>query len=461
MSYAAPPGGFRTFLMLWASQSVSVFGTALSIFAINIWLVQVVYPLPEQRAELGWALAAVGLAMGVPATIAAPIAGALADRMDRKRLMLSMDLVNGVIAAVMAYLMGTDLLQLWMVLIILATLSVTHSIHGSAFDTSYAMLVPDEQLPRANGMMQTMWSLSSVLSPAIAATIIALPSMARQGLLPGSIGTALAGLHNGATLALTVDAITFFLAGLVLAFLVIPSPKRADLEETDRKKKPSIWADVRFGAAYIWRRPPLLWLLATFAVVNLGLQMGVFLPLLVKVDLAPDWTARGMSYEAALAALNTAMAVGGLAGGFIVSLWGGARKKRVLVLMGSMMLTGLAQIWLGFSSILYVGMVAIFLWNFFGPVSNAHSQAIWQGQVPREMQGRVFAIRRVIAWSLGPLGQVLAGLLAGLVNPGLGLALLGGMIALFTFGQFFNPQVMRVEDKAYLDRLAGEAAVGQ
>ena len=457
MSYTAPPGGFRTFLMLWASQSVSVFGTGLTFFAINIWLVQAVYPLPEQRADLGWALAAVGLARALPSTLATPIAGALVDRMDRKRLMLSMDLVHGTLMAIMAYLMGIGLLQIWMVLIILATLSVTHSIHGSAFDTSYAMLVPDEQLPRANGMMQTMWSLSSVLSPAIAAAIITLPSM----LLPDSFGAAMAGLQNGVTLILALDAITFLLAGAVLSFLAIPSPKRADLEAADRTKKPSIWADVRFGAAYIWRRPPLLWLLSTFAVVNLGLQMNVFLPLLVKVDLAPDWTARGMSYEAALAALNTAMAVGGLVGGFLVSLWGGARRKRVMVLMASMMLTGLAQVWLGFSSVLFVGMVAIFLWNFFGPVSNAHSQAIWQGQVPREMQGRVFAIRRLVAWSLGPLGQVVAGLLAGLMNPGMGLALLGGMIALFTFAQFFNPQVMRVEDKAYLDRLAGDTAAGQ
>lgn len=456
MSYTAPPGGFRTFLMLWASQSVSAFGTALTFFAVNIWLVQVVYPLPEQRADLAWALAAVGLCSGLPNTIVTPIAGALADRMDRKRLMLAMDLVNGLIMALAAYLMGTGLLQVWMALAVIVLMSVTHSVHGSAFDTSYAMLVTDEQLPRANGMMQTMWSLSSVLSPAVAATIIALPSMARQGLIPGALGRELGELTNGGALAMGLDAVTFLLAGLVLVFLSIPSPKRADME-AGTKKKPSIWADVRFGASFIWRRPPLLWLLATFAVVNLCLQMGVFMPLLVKVELAADWTARGMSYETALAALNTAMAAGGLVGGFLVSLWGGAKRKRIMVLMLSMGMTGLVQIWLGFSSILYIGLAAAFLWSFTAPVSNAHSQAIWQSQVPREMQGRVFAIRRVMAWSLGPIGQVLAGALAGLMAPGVGLALLGGLIAVVTLAQFFNPHVMRVEDKAYMDRLAAEA----
>lgn len=453
VSYSAPPGGFRTFLILWVSQSFSVFGTAITFFAMNIWLVQVVYPLPEQQADLGWALAAVGLASGLPNTLITPIAGALADRMDRKRLMLSMDLINGAIMGLVAYLMATGLLQFWMVLLFLVLLSATHSIHGSAFDTSYAMLVPDEQLPRANGMMQSIWSLSSVLSPAIAASIIALPLLARQGVLPAGLATIFSGMENGIALALTVDALTFLLAAAVLFFLTIPSPKREDMAGGGRAK-PSIWGDVRFGAAYIWRRRPLLWLLVTFAVVNLSLQMGVFLPLLVKVDLAADWSARGMTFEGALAALNTAMAAGGLAGGFLISAWGGVKRNRVLVVLFSLMMTGLMQVLLGFSAVFYLAMGAIFLWDFTAPVTNAHSQAIWQSQVPREMQGRVFAIRRVVAWSLGPLGQVLAGLLVGLMAPGMGLALLGGVIVLVCLLQLFNPQMMRVEDKAYLDQLA-------
>ena len=59
------------------------------------------------------------------------------------------------------------------------------------------MLVPEEQLPRANGMMQTMWALSGILSPAIAAMIISIPALARQGVMPGAVGAALGRLHNG------------------------------------------------------------------------------------------------------------------------------------------------------------------------------------------------------------------------------------------------------------------------
>lgn len=459
MSYAAPKNGFRTFLVLWASQGVSAFGTALTFFAINIWLVQTVYAAPEQQAQLGWALAAVGLSAGLPSTIVTPFAGAMADRVDRKRLMMIMDLVSGAIGTVVTLLMIAGTLEVWMVLVAIAGMSMSAAFHGVAFDTSYAMLVTDEQLPRANGMMQTMWSLSTILSPAIAATIISLPILARQGLLPGSMANVLAPLQNGAALALGLDSLTFLAAAVVLAFLAIPSPKRADLAE-EAGKKPTILADVRFGITYILQRRPLLWLLGTFAVVNLGLQMGVFLPLLVKFELAADWAARGFSYETAFAAMSTAMAAGGLTGGFLVSLWGGAKRNRVLVLMLAMLATGVLQVSLGFSSIFYLAIGVIFFWNFFGPVSNAHSQAIWQSQVPREMQGRVFAVRRVVAWSLGPIGQIIAGLLVGLFSPGVGMALLGGLIAVTCFGMLFNKQVMRVEDKAYLDRLAEAAAVG-
>ncbi|MFZ5814609.1 MAG: MFS transporter [Bacillota bacterium] len=459
MSYTAPPHGFRTFIALWASQSVSSFGTLLTFFALNIWLVQEVYPLPEQQPQLGWALAATGLAIGFPATLITPIAGAMADRLDRKRIMLTMDLVSGTIMALTTYLILSGQMQIWLMLMLLSGLSVSYAFHRVAFDTSYAMLVSDEQLPRANGMMETAYSLGEFLSPAAAAALIALPVLAQQGALPGGLGNLLAGISNGTALVMAIDTATFFLAATVLAFLTIPSPKRADLAQGGAKK-PSIWSDVRFGAVYIWRRRPLLLLLLTVAIWNILTKMGVFLPVLVKVQLAADWALRSMSYEAALAAMNMAMTAGGLAGGLLISLWGGAKRNRIMVLMLSLAATGLMQIWLGFSSHLSMAMGAIFLWQFAVPFSTTHSHAIWQSQVPREMQGRVFAIRRVVAFGLLPLGQLVAGLVVGMASPGIGLAVLGALIVLLCVGMLFNPTLMRVEDREYMERLAGEAAVG-
>ncbi len=85
---------------------------------------------------------------------------------------------------------------------------------------------------------------------------------------------------------------------------------------------------------------------------------------------------------------------------------------------------------------------------------NSHSQTIWQTQTPRELQGRVFAVRRLIAWIMIPVSTIMAGWAGGVFNPGTVMAILGGILVVFCVGQLFNPQLLRVEDKAGLDALA-------
>ncbi len=459
MAYEPPKNGFRTFVIVWATQSVSVLGSALTGFAMTIWLTQVLYPLPEQRQELALALSSVGLGFALPMILMTPIAGAWADRHDRKRTMILTDFISGCASLLLAFLIVNHLLQLWMMLALIVVVAVVNAFHQSAFDTAYAMLVPEKQLPRANGMMQTIWSLSGIISPAIAATLIALPAFARQGLIPGGIGATLGQMSDGTPLAITIDAITFYLASAALLFLFIPSPNRTDLRSADGAIKKSIWADVREGAQYIWHRRPLLWLLGTFCMANLLMApLGTLQPLLVKFNLADDWSARGFTFETALALLGSLASVGGLVGGIIVSAWGGLKRKRVYGVVGAIMAGGVAMIAIGLSSALYLTVAAAFLMASEMPVANVHSQAIWQTQTPRELQGRVFAVRRVIATFSVPMGTAFAGLAGGLFNPGMVIAVLGTLVVIFCTLQFFNPYLLRVEDKEWLDEMALRAA---
>ncbi|HVN55560.1 MAG TPA: hypothetical protein VMT46_14600 [Anaerolineaceae bacterium] len=94
-SCEAPEYGFRTFLIVWITQSISVFGTALTFFAIITWLIQVQYPLRGQKKSLARALSANGLTFGIPNVAVAPFAGAWADRHDCKRTMMAMDFFSG------------------------------------------------------------------------------------------------------------------------------------------------------------------------------------------------------------------------------------------------------------------------------------------------------------------------------------------------------------------------------
>ena len=353
-SYQPPPNGWRTFLIIWGTQSASVFGSAMTLFAMNIWLTQTLYPRPDQKPQLAAALAAINLAFAIPVVFGAPLAGAWADRHDRKRTMMVADFCNGALSLILAALVLSGSLQLWMLLVIIALMAFLSAFHGAAFDTSYAMLVTEERLPRANGMMQTMWALSGILAPAVAATLIALPALARNGTLTGPLSARLGSLSNGAALPILVDAVTFFLAAVTLIFLFVPSPKRTDLVGADGQVKKSVWADIKIGGLYIWQRRPLLWLLGTFAVANLcSGPLGVVQPLLVKFNLAASWRGLGFQYETALALLGTVTAIGGVVGGIFITAWGGLKARRVYGVVVPLIIAGVAQVAFGLSHWLY------------------------------------------------------------------------------------------------------------
>jgi MFS family permease len=445
-----PPGvgeNFRTFLIVWSTQSISVLGSAITFFAITIWLSQVLYARAEDRPALGFALAAVALASALPAVFAAPLAGAWVDRHDRKRTMLAMDFANGCLSCLLVALLLANMLQLWVVLCVVMLSSLVSTLHSSALDASYVMLVPEDRLPRANGMMQTTFSLSGVLSPAIAATLITLPILARQGVMFGGPDSPLSALADGTPLVVAIDGLTFFVAAIALLVVVVPSPEPGEAS-ADAEAPGSFRADVFFGARYIWRHRPMLWLLLTFTVANLLCSpVTVIEPLVLKFNLAPSWSAQGLSFEAALALLTSVASLGGVAGGVAISVWGGMKERRVYGVVVALIVAGVAQVVFGLGGIFFLAVGTAFVVEATIPIMNAHSQAIWQAQTPPNQQGRVFAMRRLIAQATYPLGTLLAGLAAGVLDPGLVFALAGALLAVFCASQLLNSALMRVESQ--------------
>jgi MFS transporter, DHA3 family, macrolide efflux protein len=459
--YQAPPNGWRTFLIVWATQSFSVFGSALTQFAITIWLTTTLYPSPEQKPQLAWAISTWALSLAIPSVFMAPLAGAYVDRHDRKRTMIAMDVANGLLSSVIFYLIITRQFNI-LELIIIGALSATfNAFHNAAFDTSYAMLVPEAKLPRANGMMQTIFSLAGILSPGLAAVLIALPALARQGNLP-PFAAGLGQISEGAALAIGLDALSFFMAAVAPVFLFIPSPHRTDLH-TEAGAKKSLWADVREGALYIWNRRSFLWLLGTFTVANFAGGALVLQPLIVKFQLAPDWMARGFTMESALALLATVGSVGGVVGGLAVTAWGGLKRRRVYGVLVALVFSGLAQIVFGLSHWLFLAAAGAFFMEGLIPMMNSHSQTIWQIQTPREMQGRVFSVRRLIAQFTSPLSMFAMGALASVFDPGVIVSVLGVILVIWCLAGFFNPYLMRVEDRDWIEgqarKNAGLAAI--
>ncbi|MBB5233638.1 hypothetical protein [Deinococcus budaensis] len=132
-------------------------------------------------------------------------------------------------------------------------------------------------------------------------------------------------------------------------------------------------------------------------------------------------------------------------GGLLVSTWGGLKRQRVLGVLVPMVLAGAAHAASGAFSGLVAVCLAVAVFGMMTPVMNAHSQAIWQAQVPPGMQGRVFSVRRLIAQFTAPLSTALAGLLAARLAPGSVLVWSGGLLVLIAGAQLLNPALRRVE----------------
>ena len=213
---------------------------------------------------------------------------------------------------------------------------------------------------------------------------------------------------------IAVDFATYLFAVLTLLFVRVPSPERS---EAGKEAQGSLWKEALYGWTYISTRAGLLGLLLIFAAFNF--VSGLILPLITPMIL--DTTSADM-----LGYLMSIVGVGMLIGTLVMSAWGGP-KRRIHGVLGFLMISGFFTSMLGVSPLIPVLAMAGFGLMFSMPIINGSSQAIWQSKVDPDVQGRVFSVRRMIAWSMTPLAYIVAGPLADRVfRP---LLLEGGALA--------------------------------
>jgi MFS family permease len=363
-----PASGMRTFFTVWAGQLVSVVGTTLTAFGLQIWV--------YTETESVTALAIASLAYGVPATLISPIAGALVDKWDRRRVMLAADSLAGVATLIIAVLFFTDSLEVWHIYCLVGVGSIGNAFQSPAWMASIPLIVAKKHLGRANGLVQLNDGLSLVLAPALAGVIL--------------VTFGLGGV-------LITDAATFMVAIGTLMMVRIPRPKGHAETATG-----SVFGDAKAGWRYIKDRPGLFGLLWVYAGVNFALAF-------VNVLIIPLVLA--FSTEAAVGAMFSAVGVGAIVGSIVVSAWGGP-QKRVRGTMIAIAIAGAASAFAGIApSLLVVGLGGFFMMAVV-PAANTASQVLWQTKVPPAVQGRVFAIRRMIASAISPIALLAAGPLA-------------------------------------------------
>jgi len=197
------------------------------------------------------------------------------------------------------------------------------------------------------------------------------------------------------------DVATFILAIGVLLIVHVPQPVRT---EEGAKASGGMLKEAAYGFKYIFARPSLLGLQLVFFAGNLFAGMAFTV-------LAPMILSRSGNNSLMFGSAQSAGAIAGLVGGVLMSVWGGFKRRVHGVLFGHI-IGGIGMAIIGLAGGLPIWITGMVISSIVIPLVNGSNQAIWQSKVAPDLQGRVFASRRLIAWITSPISPIIAGTLA-------------------------------------------------
>ena len=370
LSRSEPLSGGAAFGVVWIGQVVSLFGSNLAGFVLGVWV--------YQQTKSVTAFSLISLLTVLPEIALLPVAGVIVDRFDRRLVMLLGVLGSGLCGVVLAALAVMGQLQLWHIYLMLMVSSAFESVQFLALSASITLLVSRHNLSRANGMVSLGTSIAMVAAPVLAGVFLQV---------------------LGLTKVLLINVAAYAFAVLTLCVVRIARPEKSF--QTDEAPR-SFWRE----AAQVWRyvtgQHELMALLVLFAITNFSTGMvQVLLPPYILSFKTPE----------ALGTIMSAGGVGVVAGSVLLSIWAGPRRKMraifvVSFIRGVVLFLAVLQ-----PSAVLIGAAA-FIFLFCDPFIFTCSQTIWQTKVPADVQGRAFAIRRLVAWSTLPLAYLVAGPLA-------------------------------------------------
>ncbi|MGK3992296.1 MFS transporter [Sorangium sp. So ce1024] len=437
MSAPARPAAsrpMRVFAAVWLGQLVSLTGSALSRFAIGLHI--------YQGSDSVTPFALISFFYFLPMVALSPVAGALVDRWDRRRAVLLGDLGAGFSTLLLWLLLVADRsglaqLQPWHVYATIVIGSVFGALRLPAIHATTALLVPKQHLGRANGLLDLAVAIAQIGAPVASAALLA---------------------RSGIEAVVLIDLATYLFAALTVLLVRFPAPPRTD---EGRAAEGSLGKELAYGFSFIGARPGLRGLLLQAAITNLamGLVTVLITPLVMSFADVPT-----------LAFIQSVAGAGMLAGGVAMSAWGGPRR-RMTGLLAFTFLSGLALLLAALPPTATTIALAAAAFLFCLPPITSAANSIWQLKVPPDVQGRVFAARRMVSLATPPLAGLVAGplcdrlfepwlapggALAGSVGrvlgtgPGRGVAFLLVAIGLLLMGSavavFLSPRVRRVED---------------
>lgn len=358
----------RNFRLYWFGQMISLIGTWMQTVAQG-WLVY-------QLTRSPFALGLVGMVASLPVLLFSLFGGVLADRFDRRKLLLTTQSLAMLDAFIMAGLIWRGQIQVWQIYALAFGLGLINAVDNPTRQAFVIELVDKDDLPNAIALNSTIFNLARVVGPAVGAALLA------------TVGVASAYFLNGLT----------FIAVIVM-LLAIRVPAR-----TTSATQRSMADNLREGLAYIRSDPPTLALIAMVAMVGLfGLPYATLMP--AFADRALHTGVEGYG------ALLTASGIGALISAFSLASLRTLRHKGKLLTLGDMVFP-LMLMAFSLTRWMPLALSLLVLVGSFLVMRATVSNILLQTTVPDELRGRVMSVYTMMFLGMTPLGSFQAGWVA-------------------------------------------------
>ncbi len=360
----------KNFILLWSTQSLSQFGSAMTNFALVIFLYE------KTGSALQTAL--LSICSYAPYVLMSIFAGALSDRWDKRKTMLVCDVIAALCTVSVFVLIYTDTLVPWHMYVLNAVNGLMNTVQQPASDVSMSLIIPEKYYQKTSGLRSFSNSLVTILTP-VAATVV------------------LSFFGIGAVIL--IDLITFLAAFTVLLFFIrIP-----DANGKTAQKEP-LWEAAKGGLRYLNENRLVLTLILFLAGINLvASAYNATLPAMILP--------RTNGGELVLGTVQSCAGLATLAGSVFVTLMP-VPKNRIRVIFLTLLLSmGVENFLLAFCHTPVLWCVAQVIGWLPIPLMNANLDVVLRTSIPVEIQGRVFSCRNTLQFFTIPIGYFLGGFL--------------------------------------------------
>ena len=361
----------RNAIVFLASQSISLLGSSLVQFAIT-WHI-------TQATQSGTAMTISVLCGYLPQLLVSLFAGVWADRYDRKKIIMLADGVTAASTAVAAALFASGYRKIWLLYLVSAIRSFGGAMQAPTVSAVIPSITPKEQLMRINAINGSIQSLISLAAPALGGVIL----------------TALQSIEAVFMIDVATAAIAIF---CVAAFL------RLKRQPVETGASPAYAREIREGFRYIRTHRLLLHMFVYTTLISILIApVAMLVPLQIVRSFGED-----VRY---VSGAQFGLALGMLAGGLLMSAWGGC-KNRIHTMLIAAWGVGAMMIAAGFPLPFPHYLACIFAAGFCVPLMLTPANVILQERVDGQYLGRVFSVMSMISGSMTPLGMLIFGPLA-------------------------------------------------